>query len=50
MAMFSFVSHPQIMIVTKALAAGWEHMFYDLFEFRPRCRTFLCQCPSIMGS
>jgi hypothetical protein len=49
MARFSFVSRPQIMTVTKALAAEWKHLFYDSLEFRPHCRTFLCQCPSIMG-
>jgi hypothetical protein len=50
LARLSFVSRPQIMTVTNARAAEWEHLFYDSPEFRLRCRTFLCQCPSIMGS
>jgi hypothetical protein len=42
MTRFSFVSRPQIMTVIKALAAEWEHLFYDLLKFYSHCRTFLC--------
>jgi hypothetical protein len=50
MARFSSVSRPEAATVTKALAAEWEHLFSDSLEFRPHCRTFLCQCPSIIKS